>query len=171
MRFLFVRFFAIAIALAACVAVPMDAAAAPFELSPSRPSVRVDTPAGWPSKRIPRGLQANSPDEELYVWLEVYSPGELAAVIAEHDAYWTKQGVVIRGRKQESGEKDGRSFLITQIDAVWDGAPTVLYYMELDLKLPSGRKLVLTYWASPKGDRVHAARFEALLDSLAVTER
>lgn len=133
--------------------------------------MRIETPSGWVNTRIPRGLQTNSQDEELYVWLEVYGPGELNAVIAEHNAYWKKEGVVIRGRNQQSEEKDGRTFSITQIDALWNGEATVLYYMDLDLKLPSGRKMVLTYWASPKADRAYAARVEALLDSLTVTER
>lgn len=116
-------------------------------------------------------METKTEDEELYVWMEVYGPGELNAVIAEHDAYWKKQGIVVRGRNQQSGEKDGRSFSITQIDAQWNGEATVLYYVDLDLKLPSGRKLALTYWASPKADQAYAAQFEALLDSLAVTER
>ena len=145
--------------------------AAPVELSPARPSIRIDTPSGWVNTRIPRGLQTHTKDEELYVWLEVYRDGELNAVIAEHSAYWKKEGIVIRGRKQESEEKDGRTFSITQVDALWNGEPTVLYYMDLDLKLPSGRKIVFTYWASPKADQEHTARVEALMDSITVTER
>ena len=145
--------------------------AAPVELSPARPSIRIDTPPGWVNTRIPRGLQTHTKDEELYIWLEVYGSGELNAVIAEHDAYWKKEGIVIRGRNQHSEQKDGRTFSVTQIDALWNGAPTVLYYMDLDLKLPSGRQMVLTYWASPKADREYGRQVEALIDSLTVTER
>jgi len=145
--------------------------AASVEVSPARPSVRVNTPSDWISTRISRGVQIKTRDEELFVWLEVYRDGELNAVIAEHNAYWKKEGIVIRGRNQQSEEKDGRIFSITQVDALWNGEPTVLYYMDLDLKLPSGRKIVLTYWASPKADQEHTARVEALMDSITVTER
>jgi hypothetical protein len=161
-------FVALMIALGVFVA---SVHAAPVEVSPSRPSIRIDTPSGWVNTRIPRGLLTHTRDEEVYIWLEVYGPGELSAVIAEHDAYWKKEGIVIRGRNQQSEQKDGRTFSVTQIDALWNGAPTVLYYMDLDLKLPSGRQIVLTYWASPKADRQYAAQVEALIDSLTVTER
>jgi hypothetical protein len=161
-------FVALMIALGVFVA---SVHAAPVELSPSRPSIRIDTPSGWVNTRISRGVQIKTRDEELFVWLEVYRDGELNAVIAEHNAYWKKEGIVIRGRNQQSEEKDGRIFSITQVDALWNGEATVLYYMDLDLKLPSGRKIVLTYWASPKADRQYAAQVEALIDSITVTER
>jgi hypothetical protein len=164
----FAGFVALMIALGVFV-VPTHAA--PVELSPARPSMRVDTPPGWVNTRIPRGLQTHTKDEELYVWLEVYSDGELDAVLAEHSAYWKNEGIVIRGRNRDSEEKNGRTFSVTQIDALWNGEPTVLYYVDFDLKLPSGRKIVITYWASPKADQEYAARFEALMDSLTVTER
>ncbi|MBV8473235.1 MAG: hypothetical protein JO234_07440, partial [Hyphomicrobiales bacterium] len=55
--------------------------------------------------------------------------------------------------------------------ATWNGKPTVLYYVEFQLGLPSKSNIVFTYWASPAGDQTFHKEVGAVLRSLTVTEK
>ena len=60
---------------------------------------------------------------------------------------------------------------MTTEHATWKGEPTVLYYVEFQLGLPSKSNIVFTYWASPEGDKAFNKEVGDVLASLKVTEK
>jgi hypothetical protein len=138
---------------------------------PDAPVASFTIPDSWETSRVARGLRAVSKDGEVDFWIEAYEPSESAAILAEHNAYWSDQGVAITGRNSKTQEKEGRKVIVTEEQATWKGDPTVLYYVEYDLGLPSKNNLVFTYWASPGGDKTYQGEVGDVLASLKVTEK
>ncbi len=142
-----------------------------MEVRPSAPIAEFTLPDNWETKRIERGVQATSPDQEVYFWIEAYKPDEFQQILAEHNEYWKKQGVVITSSDQEKHQEGSKEVSITNEHATWKGKPTVLYYVEFQLGLPSQSNIVLTYWASPKGDQAFHKEVGDVLGSVNVTEK
>jgi hypothetical protein len=147
------------------------ACAGPVEVRPSEPIAEFTIPDDWETKRIDRGVQAFSPDEEVYFWIEAYNPDEFQQIIAEHSEYWKKQGVVITSSDEQKHQENGKEVSMTKEHATWNGKPTVLYYIEFQLGLQSGSNIVVTYWASPQGDKTFQKEVGDVLASLKVTEK
>jgi hypothetical protein len=150
---------------------PALAQAGVMEVRPDAPVAAFTIPDGWDTSRVARGIQAISKDGEVDFWIEAYGPGDYDAILAEHNAYWKDQGVAITGRDSQTQEKNGRKVKITEEHATWKGDPTVLYYVEYDLALPSKTNIVFTYWASPKGDKTYQGEVGDVLGSLELTEK
>lgn len=142
-----------------------------MEVRPSEPVAEFTIPDDWTTSRIDRGIEAISKDEEVYFWIESYKPAEFQQLIAEHNAYWKEQGVAITSSDEQKHQENGREVIITTEHATWKGGPTVLYYVEFHLGLPSHSNIVLTYWASPEGDKTFHRQVGDVLASLKVTEK
>jgi hypothetical protein len=142
-----------------------------MEVRPSEPIAEFAIPDDWKTSRIDRGIQAISKDGEVYFWIESYKPDEFPQIIAEHNAYWKKQGVAITSSDEEKHQENGKEVMFTTEHATWKGAPTVLYYIEFQLGLASQSNIVFTYWASPDGDKTFQKEVGDVLASLAVTEK
>ncbi|MBV8662046.1 MAG: hypothetical protein JO107_02980 [Hyphomicrobiales bacterium] len=147
------------------------AQAGTMEVQPDAPVAKFTIPDAWQTSRIERGIQAISKDGEVDFWIEAYKPSEFKQILAEHDAYWKDQGVVISSRDSETHKENGQTLIITNDHATWNGKPTVLYYVEFQLGLPSKSNIVFTYWASPAGDQTFHKEVGAVLRSLTVTEK
>ncbi len=143
----------------------------PVELRPSQPIAELTIPDHWEVKRIERGIQIFSEDYEVYIWLEAYNPNELQKIIAEHDAYWKSQGITIASHDEQKHQEDGKEVSVTTDNAIWNRKPTILYYKDIHLGLPSGTNIVFTYWASPKGDKAFERDVADIQKSLKVTEK
>jgi hypothetical protein len=142
-----------------------------MEVRPSAPVAKFDIPDTWKTTRIHRGIEAVSADSEVYFWIESYKPDEFDQIIAEHNEYWKKQGVVITSSDEEKHQENGSEVSMTTEHATWKGDPTVLYYIEFHLGLPSKSNIVLTYWASPEGDKEYQKEVGDVISSLKVTEQ
>lgn len=128
----------------------------------------IELPNDWKVTEVKRGIEVRSGDEEVYLWFEVYAAGARDAVVAEHESYFKTQGVVIAGEpKIRKTETNGVTTQITDFPATWQGGPTVLRYVSIDLGLSSSKQVLLSYWASPEGDRTHDAAMRRLVDSFA----
>jgi hypothetical protein len=158
-------------ALVVLLFTPVLAQAGTMEVRPDAPIATFTIPDSWQTSRIDRGIQAISKDEEVDFWIETYKPSEFQQILAEHDAYWKEQGVVISSREQKSETQNGQTMMFTIEHATWNGKPTVLYYVEFKLALPSQSSIVFTYWASPEGDQTFRKEVGAVLSSLKVTEK
>ena len=158
-------------ALAVFLAATTFALAEPMEIRPEAPVATLDIPDAWETSRISRGIEAVSPDKEVYLWVEAYEPDQFKAILAEHDAYWKEQGVEITARDSKSYKEGGQQVQMTTETATWNDKPTVLYYVEYDLGLASKSNIVVTYWASPEGDETFHGNVGKILESLAVTEK
>ena len=157
--------------VAAIVVSATLAKAGTVEVRPTAPVATVALSDVWDVSRIDRGIQAKAKDQDVYVWVEAYAPDELDIIIAEHNAYWKDQGVVVTGRDTSAHEENGATVQITTEAATWKGQPTVLNYVEFNLGLPSKSNVVLTYWASPEGDKALHSEVGKILGSVTATEK
>lgn len=154
-------------ALVLSVLAPGPTSARPMNIPSGNPVVSVDVPGGWKSSATSRGIEVRSPDEEVFFWLEVYLPAQLEAIRAEHQAYFTKQGVKITGEPKVATINEGTVKVVaTDLPATWNGKPTVLRYLAIDPSLPGQNQILLSYWASPEGDKTHEVAFKKVIGSL-----
>jgi hypothetical protein len=142
-----------------------------MEVRPSAPIAEFNVPDDWKNSRVERGIQSTSKDGEVYFWLEAYTPDQFDKILAEHNAYWKEQGVVISSSDTQAHQENGQEVTMTTEHATWKGEPTVLYYAEFQLGLPSKSNIVFTYWASPEGDKESNKEVGDVLASLKVTEK
>ncbi len=156
----------LALVAALCLAAA-PALSRPINIPSDSPVAGIELPGGWTTTATKRGVEVKSPDEEVFFWVEVYQPAQYAAVVAEHERYFGKQGVAITGEGRTSSSKDGNvQIKATAFPATWKGDPTVLRYLSIDPGLPSKSQILLSYWASPKGDKTHEVAFQGVLQSL-----
>ena len=148
----------------------VTASAATVEVRPNRPVAQFTIPDDWKTSHIERGIQAVSKDKEVYFWIETYKPDQFQDIVAEHSAYWKDQGVEITSRDEAKHEENGWEIVLTTEHATWKGEPTVLYYVEYHLGLASNSNIVVTYWASPEGDKSFHDAVGDVLGSLKITE-
>lgn len=142
-----------------------------MEVHPHSPVASFKLPEAWQTSRIERGIQASTEDEEVYLWVETYKPDELDEVISEHNKYWKEQGVEITGRDMSQHVENGATVQVVSEKATHEGEPTVLLYMEYDLALASKSNILITYWASPEGNKTHADDVKSFIDSMKITEK
>jgi hypothetical protein len=142
-----------------------------MEIRPREPVAEFTIPEDWKTSRIERGIQAISKDKEVYFWIEAYKPSEFKEIIAEHNAYWKEQGVAIASSDEQKHQENGKEVSMVTEHATWNGDPTVLYYIEYHLGLPSNSNIVFTYWASPEGDKTFQKEVGDVLGTLKVTEK
>ncbi|WP_331286331.1 hypothetical protein [Methylorubrum populi] len=132
--------------------------------------IAVDIPASWKVTTIDRGIQARTADDEVYLWFESYKPAQFTALLGEHNAYFKEQGVKMTGEGQ-SKEVDFPTYVlkVTEYPATYEGKPTVLRYLSVVPKADGLRSLLVSYWASPAGDKTYDAQTNAILNSLAAS--
>ena len=142
-----------------------------MEVDTDQPLVAANLPNSWDLNRVDRGIEAISQDKDAFVWVESYLPEELDAIIAEHNAYWKEQGVEITGHETSEHAETGGKYAITEETATENGKPTRLLYAEYDLGLPSKRNIIVTYWASPEGDKKYNNAVADIFSSMTITEK
>ncbi len=160
-----------AVAVALLLSCTTWARAETMEVRPSQPVAEFDLPDDWKVTRIARGVQAISKDGEVDFWIEAYKPDEFKQILDEHNAYWKDQGVVVTGSDAEKHAEGGKEVTVTTEHATWKGEPTVLYYVEYNLGLASQSNIVVSYWASPDGDKTYQKEVGDVLGSLKLTEK
>ena len=130
-------------------------------------TVTITFSKSWNVSNIERGLEAKTGDEEVYVWAEAFTDAQLDGLMKEHENYFTKQGLAVTGKiRSETKVVNGLNMKIMSLPATWHGDPTVLQYLIVDPGLASGWKLLLSEWASPKGDRLYQADLDTIMNSL-----
>jgi hypothetical protein len=151
---------------AALLCFPAIAAAKTAKLTPSETVASLDFPDSWKVSNIKRGLQAKSPDEEVYVWAELVPSDEVDSVQKEHDDYFEKQKVTMSKAEPDGKEVDGRNWAFINPQATYNGKPTVIRYIIINPKVASGKIVVFTYWASPEGDKNYDKEMDGVINSL-----
>ncbi len=133
-----------------------------------QPIAAMSFPDSWKVKTITRGLQGATKDDEVYVWAEIYPADGKDEFFAEHDAYYTKQGVEISSEDPKVAPitVNGVKAIHMQIAATWKKKSTVIEYVLFDPPLKSGRKMALSYWASPEGNKLYEADLDSILASV-----
>jgi hypothetical protein len=132
------------------------------------PIAVVTFPDNWRSAKVKRGVEVKSPDEEVYVWLEVATPGEMDALQKEHDKYFADQGVKITSSSETvKNEVNGRMWSFTELKAKHKDGDQIIRYMAINPNLASGKIILMTYWASMAGHKDHDKAMSAAIKSLA----
>ena len=155
------------LALIVCLAfIAMPGMAETIKVTPENPVAIVDIPDGWKVVDTKRGFGVKSPDGEVYMWIETFTPDQRASVVAEHERYFARQGVQITGEPRVETHGDQTvSIRLTDLPATWKGDPTVLRYLAIDLHLRSQTQILLSYWASPDGDHEHNDAMDKIIAS------
>ncbi|WP_147045576.1 hypothetical protein [Methylobacterium gnaphalii] len=153
--------------VAACLALTTAAFAKPVRIAPGNPPITADIPSAWKVSEIDRGIQARTGDDEVYVWFESYMPAQFETLLAEHNAYFKKQGVAITGEaKTQSVEFATYDLKSSDYPATYEKGPTVIRYLSIVPKEEGRRHLLISYWASPAGDKRYDADVNKILESL-----
>ncbi|MFY9289651.1 MAG: hypothetical protein WAP03_02945 [Methylorubrum rhodinum] len=137
---------------------------------PGDQPVTVDIPGSWKVSEIKRGVQAKTADDEVYIWFESYRPAQLQTLIGEHNAYFKEQGVTITGEaKAKQVEFPTYMLKISEYPAIYEKKPTVLRYISVVPKFGDLRHLLVSYWASPEGDKEYDGETNKIINSLAAS--
>ena len=152
--------------LAALLCLPGMVFAKSAKLTADETIAVLEFPDSWKISNIKRGLQAKSPDEEVYVWAELVPSDEVNTVQKEHDDYFEKQKVTMAKAEPVPKEVDGRKWAFIEPQSTWKGKPTVVKYIIINPGIASGKIVVFTYWASPEGDKNYDKEMDGLLNSL-----
>jgi hypothetical protein len=156
----------LAFALAALLVFPAIGFAKSAKLTPDDTVAVLDFPDSWKISNIKRGLQAKSPDEEVYVWAELVPSDEVDTAQKEHDDYFEKQKVTMSKAEPDGKEVDGRKWAFITPNATYKGKPTVIRYIIINPKVASGKIIVFTYWTSPEGDKNYDKEMDGVINSL-----
>lgn len=153
-------------AVAAFLWFPLLADANSAKLTPADTVATLDFPDSWKISKIKRGIEAKSPDQEVYVWAELVPSDEVDAVQKEHDAYFEKQKVTMAKADPVAKDVDGRQWAFIEPQSTWKGKPTLVRYIIINPKVASDKIIVFTYWASPEGDKNYDKEMDGLINSL-----
>ena len=155
------------LALVVCLAfIATPGMAKTIKVTPANPVAIVDIPDDWKVVDTKRGFGVKSPDEEVFFWIETFTPDQRASVVADHERYFARQGVRITGEPKVDTRSDPTvSIRVTDLPATWKDEPTVLRYLAIDLHLPSQTQILLSYWASPDGDGEHDGAMDKIIAS------
>jgi hypothetical protein len=127
----------------------------------------IDLPADWKPTEIDNGVEAVSPDEEIYVAVEVAGVNSAEKAIVEAFEYLLEQGVKVDDKtvKQSQGTINGLPlFEISASGKDEDGEATEVSVAVAVVSETT--MLVFTYWGSPAGEKTHAATLTAIAKSL-----
>ena len=128
----------------------------------------VEVPAGWDTEEVKRGIEFSTEDEEVFLWIEAYAEPEFEAVKKEVAEYLAEQGIEIKGEpKITPHDFDKYGIATLDFPATWNGETTILRYLLIEPKNPAKSRLILSYWATPDGDKKHDAETQKLVDSFA----
>jgi hypothetical protein len=153
-------------AVAAFLCLPLLAEAKTAKLTPADTVASLDFPDSWKISSIKRGIEAKSPDEEVYVWAELVPSDEVDAVQKEHDKYFEKQKVTMTKADPVAKDVDGRQWAFIEPQSTWKGKPTLVKYIIINPKVASDKIIVFTYWASPEGDKNYDKEMDGVINSL-----
>lgn len=161
--------FSLMLAVAGGITLPASPGlAGPVSVTEADPVATVTIPDDWTHGKIARGVEIKSPDEEIYLWLELIAPGEIEAVQKEHNAYFEKEGVTITGASETvKSEVDGRAWSFTELKAKSSDGASIIRYIAINPNVASGKIVMLTYWASEEGHKEHDAVMGKMVSGIA----
>ena len=130
------------------------------------PPITLDIPDSWEVTQIARGIQAKTADEEVFLWFETFAPAQAPTVAKEHEKYFADQGVSITGAAESRIlEESGAVVRVTSFPATYEGKPTVLRYISVEPGDPAKKRLLVSYWASPEGDKQYDPDTQRIINS------
>ncbi len=146
--------------------VPALADAKSYTIPNPDPVAVVTMPDDWETTEIAKGIESNSDDNEVYVAVEVTELKDVAQAIAD-SIVWLKSKEVEIDRatqKQSTITING----MTGVEVKWDGkdADGAAHVSLTVLQVTETRGLLLTYWASPEGEKDNLKHLMGIINSL-----
>src|SRR5262249_31919458 len=105
-------------------------------------------------------------DDEVYIAIQGVDSSNAAAAVTGAIAYLQRQGVTVDPSSKREGEGKVGEFNAFSIG--WTGEDKdgeVLVNLVL-IPVSAQRGVLFTYWASPEGDKEHAATIRAMINSI-----
>jgi hypothetical protein len=156
-----------AAALIACLVLsPALASAKTYSIPDPNPVAVITLPDDWESTEIAKGVESTSEDDAVYVAVEVTELKDAARAIADAITWLKSKDVVV-----DQSTMEQKPFSINGLDGVqvkWSGkdedGPTNISLTLLQVTDSKG--LILTYWASPQGEKDNLKELIAIINSL-----
>lgn len=137
-----------------------------YKLPSEEPVVTFTIPEKWKIEKSDESISATSDDDEILVSFEINDGDSIEGAIEESLGYLKKNKVKIDKDSQKKQELKVRGMEVVNFD--WDGTdpdgPTKISLTILGIT--KDKALVLLYWASPEGEKKHAADLKAMQDSI-----
>jgi hypothetical protein len=149
------------------IALAVPASAKTYNIPESNPLISIEAPdAGWEVKKIERGIDLNSDDDEVYLAIEGIDKDNASEVMGEAIAFLSRSGVKIDSTSEKRAE--GKLNGLATLDFGWTGTDKdgdVVVHLTI-VKLAPGKAVLFTYWASPEGDKKYDPVTGKILSSL-----
>ena len=154
------------LSLGLLLSLPALAHAKSFTVPDPNPVAVITLPDDWDNEEIDKGVQSTSDDETVYVSVEVTELKDAAKAIADAIKWLKSRDVIVDQSTQEQKPLTINGMQGHQVK--WTGkdedGPT---HISLTLlQVTDTRGLVLTYWASPAGEKDNIKELSSIIDSL-----
>lgn len=142
------------------------ATAKEFKLPAGKPVASVDLADTWKPQPIPRGVQAQTEDGEVYLSIEATSDvNEMGTIIDESDALLKSHKVVLAratrlDNKFKINDLPAEELVYTGRD---EDGPVTVSFTFVTIR---DAAVVFTYWASTEGNKQHRPELAKIFGSL-----
>lgn len=126
----------------------------------------ITLPDAWSNEETDDGVESTSPDDEVYVAVEVKAAKDVAAAVGEALKFLVDNEVKIdpATEKRKEMKIGGMDALDVSFTGVHEGK---VNNVSVSIVIVNPEKvLILTYWASPAGEQKHAATLQAIAESI-----
>lgn len=130
------------------------------------PVASITFPDGWGEKETESGIDATSPDEAIYISIDVAEAKDTDAVVKDAVTYLASQGVTVdtKSAKETKGKLNGMD--VGNVD--WDGTdkdgPVTIGLAAVAVNAET--VLVVTYWGTKGEQDKNAEAMGAIINSL-----
>jgi len=137
-----------------------------FKIPDEESIASITIPDDWKSKEIDSGVESQSPDDEVYFYVEATDAKGMDKSIVEAVEYLSEQGVTVDDKtmKQSEGKING----MEGIDVTWNGKDKEGDAI-ISLTILAANKekvLLIAYWGTPDGTKKHDKVLGEILKSI-----
>ena len=137
-----------------------------FKIPDDESFASITIPDDWKSQEIDSGVESQSPDDEVYFYVEATDAKGMDKAIVEAVEYLSGQGVTVDDKtmKQTEGKING----MDGVDVTWSGKDKEgAAIISLTILAASKEKvLLIAYWGSPDGTKKHDKVLGEILKSI-----
>jgi hypothetical protein len=130
------------------------------------PVATITFPDGWGEKETETGIDATSPDDAIYIAIDVAAAKDTDAVISDAVTYLAGQGVTVDSTTAKQTEGTLNGMHVVNVD--WDGTdkdgPVTIGLAGVEVN--AEKVLVVTYWGTKGEQDKNAEAMGAIINSL-----
>lgn len=145
---------------------PVAANAKTYSIPDPNPVAVITLPDDWDTTEIDKGVESLSDDETVYVAIEVTELKDATKAISDTIIWLKSKDIVIDPATQEKKPLSING--LEGVEVQWSGkdsdGPT--HVSVTLLQVSENKGLVLTYWASPDGEKANMKDLASIIGSL-----